>query len=174
MYIVTIRVPSARRICTPINLALRKFGINAKAYSSRPPLSARSNPTIEKLPCPIEPTTPDCLWLAIPDGTNIDALLEATFLNETFVLAALPKTHNADDMFAMECLMIACSARKVAAYFNGRSVTQKVYKAAMAESSNLARQRLAEQVLGIPSLKEALLEFVDKLLAEAKITPKLS
>lgn len=174
MYIVTIRVPSARRICTPINHALRKFGIAAKAHSSRPPIPARSVQTTEHLPCPIEPTTPDRLWLVVPDDTDINALLEATFLSEAFVLAALPKVHDADDMFAMECLMIASSARKVATYFNGRSATQKVYKAAIAESNNLARQRLAEQVLGIPSLKDTLFEFVDKLLAEAQIVPKLS
>lgn len=173
MSIITIRVPSARRICTPVNHALRKFGIDAKAYSSQPPIVARTTPTIEHLPCPIEPTTPDRLWLVVADGVDVNAMLEATFLDEQFVLAALPKSYDADDMFAMECMMVACSARKIATYFNGRSATHRVYKAALAESSNLARQRLAEQVLGIPSLKDTLLEFVDKLLADAQVAPKL-
>jgi len=171
MNIVTIRVPSARRICTPVNHALRKFNINANAYSSRPPISAH---TIEHLPCPIEPTTPDRLWLVVASDTDINVFLEATFLNEAFVLAALPKAHKADDMFAMECLMIACSARKVATYFNGRSATKNVYKAAIAESNNLDRKHLAEHVLSIPSLKDALLEFVETLLADNQIIPKQS
>jgi hypothetical protein len=167
MNIIVMRVPSARGICTPINRTLRKFGLPIKAYSSAPPAADKKPPRVEHLPCPIEPTTTDRLWLVVPDDANIADLLEQTFLNADFVTSIMNLSKNADDMLAMECLVAACSARKIALSYTGAGSTQKLYKLARAEGTNQTRQHLAEHVLAIPSLLELLLAFVEYLLSEA-------
>lgn len=153
--IVAACVPSVH-VYSLLNSAFQVFGIHAKAFKTRP----TSTPLVEHLPCPIEPTTKASLWIEVHGEVN--TFLSNTFLNEEFVTAVISDTANVDDKMAMECLMAACAARAITI---ASTDTKTMLKSAQAAGSDRARRHLAENILGIPSLTDLLMEFVDSVVA---------
>lgn len=157
-------------ICPRLNRAFRTFGIKAKAFTKRPSATHSDSLLVEHFPCPIEPTAKAGIWVVVDEGEVID-FTNQTFMNEAFVSHVIDGTQSADDMMAMECLMAASAARTI----TQQAVSaRKMYQAANTEGDNPAHQHLAERVLGIPSFKNLLIEFVDDLLASAISRPMQS
>lgn len=153
-------VPTSH-VCPHINRAFRKFGLKARAFTRRPTIHDNEPLLVEHLPCPIEPTSKASLWIVVKEQ-DVDAFLGNTFLNESFVQTIVASTGDVEDTLAMECLMAACAARSVTQKSCG---AKNMYQTALTQGSNSAWQHLAECVLGIPSLKDLLVEFVESVVA---------
>lgn len=160
MNILAACVPSAR-LCPSISKAFAKFGLNAQAFAK--PQSRDC--VAEHLPCPIEPTEKHHIWIAIYDDTPVVEFLESTFLNAEFVMTIMPSAKTEDDLLALECLVTACSARTITQAFLRGTSPIKLQKAAINEGCKANRRHLAEQIVGVPNLRDLLVEYADSLVA---------
>lgn len=124
---------------------------------------------MEFLPCPIEPVTKQSIWIAIDDETPVRAFLESTFLNAEFVMSVMPATNTEDDRLALECLVTASAARKVALAFQAKTTPSKLARAAKSAGSKASNRLIAEQLLAVPNLCELLLGFADDLVANPNL-----
>jgi hypothetical protein len=157
---IAVCVPSVH-VASLLNRAFKASGFNAKAFKSRPP-SAR---LVEFLPCPIEPSTKAFLWIEMQG--DVDSFFANTFLNSNFVQGVIAKASQVDDKMAMECIMAACAARAITL---SSSDTRTMLKTAKATGGDSARKHLAENILGIPSLTDLLLEFVESVIAGSALS----
>lgn len=162
MNIIAVCIP-AGNFCAPLNQTFRQLGIRAEAHSSCPERGAKHSAFIEHLASPIEPAIKSAVWIVMTDPLqDTSEFLEMTFMNEKFVRAVMANGGSSDVVPAMECMLASCAARTLTRIGLHKKALAKVAMATACSSSN---QHVAEEVLGIPSLQELLVGYVDESVA---------